>query len=75
MDAISLSLLFILNPQMFNGPKGLDDVLFMIQLSCQIHNDLAKQNQWPKNTGNAAIAIEAVKVELNEGCTSDINRK
>ncbi len=30
-------------PPNVNGPEGLDDILFIIQLPCQIQNDLAKQ--------------------------------
>lgn len=42
-------------------PSGLDDILFMIQLPCQIQNDLAKQIKGPTTQANAAIAVEAQK--------------
>jgi hypothetical protein len=69
MDAKSLSLLFILNPQMFNGPQGLDDMLFIIQLPCQIQNDLAKQKLGLESPGNAAIAVEGTK---GQGSRKDV---
>lgn len=62
-------------PPMFIGPLGLDDIFSMIQLPCQIQNDLAKQRLGLETSGNAAITIELTKGRAYVGCSSDINRK